>query len=222
MNIFPLDKYSYVFPNPHDACDEGVLAYGGDLNPNRILKAYMNGIFPWYNENDPILWWSPNPRFILNPNSFKLSKSLQKTINKNIFEIKFDYNFEQVVKECSKIKRVGQDKTWILDEVIEAYISLYKLGFAHSFEAYYEGELVGGGYGIALGDIFCGESMFSKKNDASKVAFYYLSERIFSNGFRFIDCQIPSKHLESLGAVKMSREEFLFHVKESLLNPCNF
>lgn len=222
MNIFPLDKYSYIFPNPKDACDEGVLAYGGDLNPNRIIKAYMNGIFPWYNMDDPILWWSPNPRLILYPKKIKISKSLKKTINKNIFEIKFNTNFAKVIKNCSKLNRKNQKKTWILQEVIDAYISLHKMGFAHSFEAYFEGELVGGGYGIIIGDIFTGESMFSLKDDASKVAFYWLCQKLDKNGFNFVDCQIPSEHLKSLGAVEISRDNFLDEVKLSLSNPCDF
>ncbi|WP_174247226.1 leucyl/phenylalanyl-tRNA--protein transferase [Arcobacter sp. LA11] len=222
MNILPLDKYSYSFPNPLYACDEGILAYGGDLSTTRLLKAYLNGIFPWYNKTDPILWWSPNPRMILNLNEFKVSKSLKKTIDKNIFEIKFDSNFKQVMIECSKINREGQNGTWILPEIIEAYTKLYEMKFAHSFEAYFNGELVGGGYGINIGNIFCGESMFSKKNDASKVALYYLVQRLKSNGFKMIDCQIPTPHLESLGAKKIPREEFLNLVCESKENPKNF
>lgn len=222
MNIFPLDKYSYSFPNPYYADDTGVLAYGGDLSTTRLIKAYTSGIFPWYNQDDPILWWSPNPRMILNLDEFKVSKSLQKIINKNIFEIKFDINFTQVMKECSKVPREGQKGTWILDEIIEAYTKLYDIGFAHSFEAYFEGELVGGGYGISIGNIFCGESMFSKKTDASKVAMYYLVERLKSNGFKLIDCQIPSPHLKSLGAKEISREEFLSLVKESVCDVKEF
>lgn len=209
MNIFPLNKYSHIFPDPKFACDEGILAYGGDLDPNRIITAYRNGIFPWYNENDPILWWSPNPRLILELNEFKVSKSLQKSINKNIFEVKFDTNFTQVMIECQKIKRNKQNKTWINNEVIKAYTKIHKMGFAHSFEAYLDGELVGGGYGIVIGDIFCGESMFSKVNDSSKVALYHLVQRLKKKNFRLIDCQIPTTHLKSLGAKTINRENFL-------------
>ena len=222
MDIFPLDKHAYIFPDPLHASPQGVLAYGGDLNPNRIIKAYMNGIFPWYNEGDPILWWSPNPRCILDIHELKISKSLQKTINKNLFEIKFDTNFEAVMKSCSHAKREGQKGTWILPEIIEAYIKLFEMGFAHSFEAYLDGELVGGGYGIVIGDIFCGESMFAKENDASKVAFYHLVEKLKESNFSLIDCQIPTPHLESLGAKTIDREKFLKLINEALNKPCDF
>ncbi len=222
MNIFPLDKFSYTFPDANDASPQGVVAYGGDLNPNRIIKAYMNGIFPWYNEGDPILWWSPNPRLVLYFDDFKVSKSLQKSIDKKIYDIKFDTNFKEVMCECAKVPRVGQKGTWILPEIIEAYEKLFELGFAHSFEAYFEGELVGGGYGIVIGDIFCGESMFAKKSDASKVAFYYLVKHLKQKGFRFIDCQIPTPHLVSLGAQEIPREKFLSFVQEALTHPKEF
>ncbi len=222
MNILPLNKYSYSFPDPLYACDEGILAYGGDLSTTRLITAYTKGIFPWYNKTDPILWWSPNPRLVLDLNELKISKSLKKTIEKNIFEIKFDTNFKQVMIECSKINREGQKGTWILPEIIEAYTKLYEMKFAHSFEAYYDGELVGGGYGINIGNIFCGESMFTKKSDASKVALYHLVERLKSNGFILIDCQIPTPHLESLGAKKIPRSEFLNLVAQSRENPKNF
>ncbi|XPV69297.1 MAG: leucyl/phenylalanyl-tRNA--protein transferase [Halarcobacter sp.] len=222
MNILPLDKYSYTFPNPLYACDEGLLAYGGDLSPTRLLTAYAKGIFPWYNKEDPILWWSPNPRLILDLDELKVSKSLAKTIKKGIYEIKFDTNFRQVMNECSKIPREGQKGTWILPEVIDAYCTLHEMNFAHSFEAYFEGELVGGGYGINIGDIFCGESMFAKKNDASKVALYYLVQKLKTNGFKLIDCQIPTPHLKSLGAKTISREKFLQLVNSSINNPKEF
>ena len=222
MNIFPLDKNSYIFPDPLYANDKGLLAYGGDLAPSRIIRAYANGIFPWYNEDDPILWWSPNPRLILELDEFKVSKSLKKTINKNIFEIKFDENFKQTMLECKKINRINQNSTWILDEVVEAYYEIHKMGFAHSFEAYFNGELVGGGYGINIGNIFCGESMFSKKTDASKVALYYLVQRLKEKGFSLIDCQIPSSHLKSLGAKTISREKFLKLINISVQNPKDF
>ena len=222
MNIYPLDKYLYSFPNPSFANDEGLLAYGGDLSPSRLISAYSKGIFPWYNASDPILWWSPNPRLILELDKFKISKSLQKTINKNIFEIKFNQNFAEVIKQCAKIKRSGQDGTWIINDVIEAYIKLFNMGFANSFEAYFNGQLVAGGYGINIGNIFCGESMFSNKTDASKVALYYLVQRLKKNGFKLIDCQVLSKHLLSLGAKEISRTQFLELVQNSLENPKTF
>ncbi len=222
MNIFPLDKFSYTFPSANDASPQGVVAYGGDLNPNRIIKAYMNGIFPWYNEGDPILWWSPNPRFVLFLEQLKVSKSLQKTIDKNIYEIKFDSNFNEVMTACATMPRNGQEKTWILPEIVEANEKLFEMGFAHSFEAYFEGELVGGGYGIVIGNIFCGQSMFAKKSDASKVAFYHLVQHLKEQGFILVDCQIPTPHLESLGAQPMLRKKFLEYVKEALKHPKDF
>jgi leucyl/phenylalanyl-tRNA--protein transferase len=222
LNIQPLSKYSLIFPDPNDADDEGLLCYGADLSPNRIMSAYRSGIFPWFNESDPILWWSPNPRLILNLDDFKVSKSLKKTINKNIFEVKFDINFAQTMIECAKIKREGQDGTWINEAMIEAYCKLFDLGFAHSFESYYNGELVGGGYGVVLGNIFCGESMFAKKTDASKVALYYLVKHLKKQGFELIDCQIPTPHLISLGAKIIQRDKFLKLVQKSLENPKEF
>lgn len=222
LNILPLDKYSLSFPNPSFASDVGLIAYGGDLSVNRILYAYHRGIFPWYNEDDPILWWSPNPRLILEIDEFKVSKSLQKTIKKEIFEIRFDTNFKEVMRECSTINRGHNDGTWIHKELIDAYCKLHERGDAHSFEAYYNNELVGGGYGITVGNIFCGESMFAKKNDASKVAFCYLIQRLKENGFSVVDCKIPSAHLVSLGAKEISRDRFLKLVSIALENYKNF
>lgn len=222
MNILPLEKYSLSFPNPLFASDEGVLAYGGDLSVNRLLYAYHRGIFPWYNEGDPILWWSPNPRLVLDVNEFKVSKSLFKTIKKHKFEIRFDTNFKEVMQKCADVVRNDQEGSWIHHDLIEAYCKLHELGHAHSFEAYFENELVGGGYGVCVGNIFCGESMFANKSDASKVAFYYLVKRLKDNGFSFIDCQIPTNHLSSLGAKEMSREKYLKLVSIALENYRDF
>lgn len=221
MYIRSIDKYSHTFPNPNTAHESGIVCYGGDLNPNRVIKAYLSGIFPWYNDEDPILWWSPNPRCILKFDDFKISKSLKKTIDKNIFEIKFDNNFESVIKNCQNAPR-NSNKTWLNDEMIQTYIELHKMNFAHSFEAYFDGKLVGGGYGINIGNIFCGESMFSLKTDASKVALYHLIQRLKQNDFNFIDCQVPNEHLMSLGATTISRNEFLLEVQNSLNNPKEF
>lgn len=174
MQIFPLTDDVYTFPNPRLACDEGVLAYGGDLSAKRLITAYAHGIFPWYNPDEPILWWSPNPRLVMELDDFKLSKSLAKTIKKDTFEVKFDENFTQVMIECKNIYRPEQDGTWLQDELIQAYTNLHKLGYAHSFESYYEGELVGGGYGLCIGDMFCGESMFAKKVMHLKLHFIIL------------------------------------------------
>lgn len=222
MDILPLSPYSISFPNPLQACDEGLLAYGGDLSANRIMKGYSLGIFPWFKKNDPILWWSPNPRFVLNLDDFKVSKSLNKTIKKGIFEVKFNTNFEAVIKNCSNAKRVDQEGSWITDEMIEAYKELHSLGYAHSFESYFEDQLVGGGYGVVIGDIFCGESMFTKKSDASKVAFVSLVKRLKKNGFSLIDSQIYTELFASFGAKEIPRDEYLFLVKEALSKPRDF
>jgi leucyl/phenylalanyl-tRNA--protein transferase len=222
MNIFPLSPYNLTFPDPSQAGDEGIVAYGGDLSVNRIMYGYSRGIFPWFNEDDPILWWSPNPRFVLDIDELHISKNLKKTIRKNIFEVKFDTNFEEVIKECAKAKRPDQDGTWITTDMIEAYCDLHKAGFAHSFESYFDGKLVGGGYGVVIGDIFCGESMFALKNDASKVAFVALVQRLQKNGFSLIDSQIYTDYLASFGAKEILRDEYLYLVEEALNNPRDF
>lgn len=183
------------------------MAYGGDLSPSRLMLAYRNGIFPWFSEGDPILWWSPNPRLILELDDFKLHKSLRKKTP--LFEIRFDTAFSQVIRECSKIPRRGQGGSWIVSEMIEAYEVLYGMGHAHSVEAYQDGVLVGGLYGVSVGSVFCGESMFAKISDASKVAFAILIENLKEWGYGFIDCQVPTQHLKSLGAKEVSREIFL-------------
>jgi leucyl/phenylalanyl-tRNA--protein transferase len=214
ISIPPLPA-EHIFPHPKSASPEGVLAYGGDLDTNRIMLGYQNGIFPWFNEDDPILWWSPNPRFVLRLDEFKVAKSLKRTIKKNIFEIKYDTAFVQVLIECANAYRPDQDGTWIVPEMIEAYSELHRLGYAHSFEAWLDGELVGGGYGVIVGDIFCGESMFAKVSDASKVAFVHLVERLKANGFRLIDSQVHTEHLERFGAKHISRDEYLQYVYQA-------
>ncbi len=222
MFIKALNKYSYSFPNPKFASDEGLLAHSGDLSTTRLLSAYRNGIFPWYNQGDPILWWSPNPRMVLYLDDFKVSKSLKKKIDQNIYEIKFDTNFKEVIYNCAKVKRNYTDHTWIQDEIIEAYYELHLQGYAHSFESYFDGELVGGGYGVVMGDIFCGESMFSLKADASKVALFYLIQRLKQKNFQLIDTQVPNDHLRSLGAKEIERNHFLKLLKSALENPLEF
>lgn len=222
MNIFPLSKYSLTFPDPAYAGEEGIVAYGGDLSVNRIMKGYSCGIFPWFNEGDPILWWSPDPRFILRLDKFHIPKSLKKIIEKNIFEIRFDHDFESVIKNCARVKRKEQEGTWINRDMIEAYMELHTLGHAHSFEAYFEGKLAGGGYGVVIGDIFCGESMFTLKSNASKAALALLVERLKEKGFSLIDSQIHTSHLEGLGAQNISREEYLELVKCALGKPRTF
>jgi len=222
MDIFPLSRYELRFPDPRFASDEGIVAYGGDLSPNRIMYGYSQGIFPWFNENDPILWWSPNPRFILELDEFKISKSLAKTLKKDIYEVKFNTNFKEVISHCAKIKREDQNGTWITNDMIEAYCELHALGHAHSFESYYQGKLVGGGYGIGIGDIFCGESMFTLKNNASKVALVKLVEHLKKQGFWLLDSQIYTEHLKRFGAKEISRDRYLEYVKKALFNPKEF
>jgi len=222
MFIKELSKYSHTFPDPSSASDEGILCYGADLNPNRVMSAYTKGIFPWFNEGDPILWWSPDPRFVLEIDDLHISKNLKKTIKKNIFEIKYDTSFVQVMIECANAPRKDQDGTWIIPEMIEAYSELHNMGFAHSFEAWLDGELVGGGYGVVVGDIFCGESMFSKVSDASKVAFVHLVKRLKENGFSLIDSQIHTPYLESFGSKHITRDMYIKRVKEALLKPRDF
>jgi leucyl/phenylalanyl-tRNA--protein transferase len=222
MFVPVLSRYSHTFPDPNSASKEGIVAYGGDLSINRIMQGYSKGIFPWFNEEDPILWWSPDPRFVLQLDEFKISKSLAKTIKKNIFEVRFDTNFEQVIKGCAKAKRDDQEGTWITNDMIEAYCDLHQAGFAHSFESYYEGELVGGGYGVVIGDIFCGESMFALKSDASKVALVKLVEHLKKQSFRLIDSQVYTPHLERFGAKQIPRTQYLEYVKKALYNPKEF
>jgi leucyl/phenylalanyl-tRNA--protein transferase len=197
----------YNFPSPHDATEEGIVAIGGDLSPNRILKAYREGIFPWFATGDPIIWWSPTPRLILELNDFKLRKSLKKRMNH--FTFKFDTAFEEVLQACASAPRKGQNGTWLQENMIEAYTTLHHMGYAHSIESYHDNKLVGGLYGVVVGKVFCGESMFAIKSDASKAAFAFLIEFLKKHNFEFIDCQVPTDHLKSLGAKEVSREDFL-------------
>lgn len=205
--MIPKLSHYLSFPDPESAAEEGILAYGGDLSPSRLMLAYRSGIFPWYSVNDPILWWSPDPRLILELDDFKLSRSLHKKIPH--FEVRFDTVFSQVIRECATAPRRGQKGSWIVPEMIEAYETLHALGYAHSVEAYQNGILVGGLYGVSVGGVFCGESMFAKVSDASKVAFAVLVEHLTYWGFEFIDCQVPTEHLKSLGAKEVSRSHFL-------------
>lgn len=196
-----------LFPHPNQATKEGIVAFGGDLSPSRLMSAYRKGIFPWYSDGDPIIWWSPNPRLTLDFTDFKLRRSLKKRIKH--FTYSFDTAFSDVIANCADIQRKGQDGTWILPEVIEAYNVLHGMGHAHSVEAYQDGRLVGGAYGVVVGSVFCGESMFAHVSDASKAAFAILVKHLQYWGYDFIDCQIPTQHLKSLGAKEIGREEFL-------------
>ena len=207
MNIPQLSKYGIKFPNPNDASPDGIVAWGGDLTPSRLTRAYQSGIFPWYSEGDPIIWWSPDPRLIMELDDFKLSRSLKKDMKK--FTYKFDTNFEQVIRECKNTPRNDQNGTWISEEIIEAYTTLHAIGIAHSVESYKNGELVGGLYGVVVGKLFCGESMFATCSDASKSAYAILVQHLKEWGYDFIDCQVPTNHLKSLGAKEVKREYFL-------------
>jgi len=216
--IAPLSQ-SYSFPNPRNASDEGLLAYGGDLSSCRLLTAYRKGIFPWYSEGDPILWWSPNPRLLLYPDKFKMRKSFRRVLRSGKFTVSFDKKFEEVIANCSSVYREGQGGSWIVDDIIEAYTRLHKEGFAHSVEVYKDGVLVGGLYGIAMGKAFFGESMFSLVSDASKVAFKSLSDVLGSRGYDFIDCQMKTEHLVGLGAEVVHRDIYLDALEDTLNKP---
>jgi leucyl/phenylalanyl-tRNA--protein transferase len=205
-----------VFPDPNLADEDGLIAVGGNLSAEFLIAAYSQGLFPWFNEGEPILWWSPDPRMVLLPNDFICSKSLGQKIKNRNFIVKTDENFRDVIRNCAEIKRTGQKGTWISKEIIEAYSELFRLGIGHSVETYLDGELVGGLYGVALGKAFFGESMFHKVTDASKVALYYLSKLLLSMDFHFIDVQQSTKHLRSMGAKDLSREEFLKILKKSI------
>jgi leucyl/phenylalanyl-tRNA--protein transferase len=209
----------HIFPDPRKGADEGLLAYGGDLNPNRLLTAYRKGIFPWFNEGDPILWWSPNPRLVLYPNEFKRSKSLKRVIRNKGFEVRLDTNFKAVIDYCSSVPRMGQEGTWLTDEMKESYIELHSMGFAHSVETYLDNKLVGGFYGVSMGKAFFGESMFSLVPNASKVALSFLSNIFVEKCYDFIDCQVETGHLVSLGARLISRDDFLNQLEEALNKP---
>ena len=200
---------NHDFPDPANALDdpEGLLAVGGDLSPERILAAYHRGIFPWFNPGDPILWWSPNPRTVVFPDRLHISKSLRKTMRKGIYRVTFDHCFRTVMNACAASRDYAEG-TWITDEIIAGYCALHKRGFAHSVEVWRDNELVGGLYGIALGRMFFGESMFSRADNASKVGFAHLVRQLRAWEFQVIDCQVASDHLFSLGAVEIPREEF--------------
>lgn len=220
------DIHKSIFPDVKLALTEpdGLLAVGGDLSVERLVSAYQQGIFPWYSEGQPILWWSPDPRMVLEPKNVKVSRSLAKTIRKNIYTVTFDQQFQDVILECSKPrleKGNEQSETWILDEMIVAYINLHKKGHSHSVECWLDNKLVGGLYGVAIGDVFFGESMFSRESDASKVAFVFLCKQLQDWGYKLIDCQVYTSHLESLGASMIPRKEFLSLLQQYTSNTHN-
>jgi leucyl/phenylalanyl-tRNA---protein transferase len=215
MPIFRLVE-DMVFPPPDYADPSGLLAVGGDLSSERLLEAYRVGIFPWYSDDQPILWWSPDPRFMLELDEFKISRSLQKTLRRKIFQVTFDRVFEEVIAACSVVPREGQRGTWITQEMRDAYLELHGLGYAHSVESWLGGKLVGGLYGVSLGKAFFGESMFHHKTDASKVALATLVEKLKIWGFHFIDSQMTTEHMMSLGAKEVPRRIFLKRLQSAL------
>lgn len=218
MPVYRLSK-QILFPSPDLAENDGLLAIGGDLSPDRLLLAYANGIFPWYSKGEPILWWSPDPRFIIYPTKFKISKSLRQTIKNKHFTVKFDTAFSDVIEACSTISRQDQNGTWITEEMKTAYNRLHQLGFAHSVETYINDKLAGGLYGISLGRAFFGESMFFIERDASKVALFYLIQRLMDWEFHFVDAQVETNHLVNLGAEAIPRNDFLVLLEQALNFP---
>ncbi len=198
-----------IFPDPELAEEDGLLGVGGDLSPERLLLAYANGIFPWYGKGEPIMWWSPDPRCVLRPENLKVATSLRQALKKGNYEVRFDTCFEEVIRHCSGAKRKGQRGTWITKEMVQAYIRLHELGYAHSTEVFMDGRLAGGLYGVSVGMTYSGESMFHLRPEASKIALYHLVERLKEWKVPLIDCQVTNPHLLSLGAEEMPRKEFL-------------
>ena len=215
MPVFRIPE-EHLFPHPSLAEADGLLGVGGDLHPGRLLLAYANGIFPWYNQGQPILWFSPNPRFILHPQDLKVGRSLKKRIRRRDYEIRLDSAFAEVIRGCKEAYRPGQRGTWITPDMEAAYIELHRLGYAHSAEAWLDGELVGGLYGVALGGLFSGESMFARKSDASKMAFVWLVRQLAAWNFSLVDCQVRTDHLARFGASDMPRQRYLDTLRELL------
>ncbi len=211
------DRFS--FPDPRRAECDGIVGVGGNLSPGMLISAYRQGIFPWFSDGEPILWWSPDPRFVVFPDSLHVSKSMRKVLRQEQFSYSLDRAFNDVVQACASVDRTHEDGTWITEEMQDAYRRMHEIGYAHSLEAWREGELVGGLYGISFGRAFFGESMFAHVSDASKGAFILLCRLLFSRGFTFIDAQIYSSHLERLGGVHVARSEFLELLSDALTVP---
>jgi len=211
-----ISKKVLTFPDPEEADESGLLAVGGDLSIERLKLAYSNGIFPWYEEGMPILWWSPDPRMVLFPDKMIISHSLRQAVKKNCFQITFDTEFEKVIEECSLTPRKDQDGTWITRDMKSAYVRLYEAGFAHSVESWLDGRLVGGLYGVAIGKAFFGESMFHKETNASKVALVHLVDKLREWGYKIIDAQVYTNHLESLGGELIPRDQYLKYLSKAL------
>jgi leucyl/phenylalanyl-tRNA--protein transferase len=215
MPVFRLTE-EIIFPPPELAEEDGLVAVGGDLSVERLLLAYSMGIFPWYSDDSPILWWSPDPRLVLRPEDLKVSRSLRQTINKGTYRTTFDAAFENVIRSCAESPRKDGAGTWITEDMVQAYCRLHEKGFAHSVESWEGDKLAGGLYGVALGGVFYGESMFSRRSDASKVAFVKLVQKLAQWKFQIIDCQVTTRHLISLGAKEVPRSEFLKAMRKRL------
>lgn len=201
------------FPKVETASPEGIVAVGGDLSSKRLILAYKSGVFPWYNEGEPIIWYSPDPRMVLFPKNLKISKSMKSILRKKEFKVTFNQNFDGVIAQCKNTYRKDQGGTWITNDMQKAYNKLHELGIAKSVEVWQNNVLVGGLYGIDLGTIFCGESMFSKISNASKIAFIYLTQKLENENYKLIDCQVYNNHLASLGAEEISRKDFIHFLK---------
>ena len=208
----------FPFPSPAEADAHGLLAYGGDLSAERLLAAYASGIFPWFDE-PPILWFSPDPRMVLLPQDLHVGRNLRRSVERGLYSVRFDSAFEAVIRACASTPRAEQDGTWITEDMIAAYCRLHELGFAHSAEAYADGELVGGCYGVSLGRAFFGESMFAHASDASKVAFVHLVRWLEARGVALVDCQMHTDHLARFGATEWPRDRFMAHLAEALAAP---
>lgn len=219
MPIYRLPAHEPLFPDPARAEPSGLLAVGGDLSPERLLVAYASGIFPWFSEGDPILWWSPDPRLVLFPDKLHVGRSLRKTMRAGRFDVRFDTAFVDVMRACAATPRPNQDGTWITDEMIDAYVQLHDAGYAHSIESWADGRLVGGLYGVSLGAAFFGESMFAHEPDASKVAFVTLVESLRAWEFELVDCQVTTAHLVRFGAEEIPRAGFLARLDAAMAKP---
>lgn len=224
MPIYLLPDDELVFPSPHLASEEGILAVGGDLSPARLLLAYRQGIFPWYNPGEPILWWSPDPRFVLYPSELRIAKSMRPYFNQQKFKVTYDQAFPEVMQACQvraaeKERRQRSIGSWITSDMVKAYTQLYHMGYAHSVEVWEEEQLVGGLYGLALGKVFFGESMFTRVSNASKFGFISLVQKLESENFALIDCQQETRHLASLGARSISRRSFLEELDKHIDRP---
>ena len=214
MPIYQLNE-RIVFP-PVEGAEEGIVAVGGELSTERLMMAYRSGIFPWYSEDEPIIWWSPDPRFVLYPDRIQVTKRMKAVLRKGVFATTYNKDFEQVISNCQKIYRKGQPGTWITKEMKTAYLNLHEKGLAKSIEVWQDNNLVGGMYGVDLGNVFCGESMFSKVSNASKVALINFAQKFRNEGGKLIDCQVYTSHLESLGAENISRNKFVEYLHASI------